>query len=90
MFTIVGAEAELESFLISERLNTGMKAAEARGKHLGRPAITKRIVNEIEALAISTDLSIRQIQARIAGQASRGIVGEITKRDRSEPHPACE
>jgi hypothetical protein len=47
-------------------------------------------VNEIEALAISTDFSIRQIQARIARQASRRIVGEITKRARSEPHPACE
>ena len=27
----------------------------------------------------STDLSIRQIQSKIAGRASRGIVGEITK-----------
>jgi len=90
MFTIIGAMAELESSLISERVTAGMRAAEARGKHLGRPAISKRIVSEIEALAISTDLSIRQIQARIAGQASRGIVGEITKRARSAPHPACE
>jgi len=70
MFTIIGAMAELESSLISERVTAGMRAAEARGKHLGRPAIPKRIVSEIEALALSTDLSIRQIQARIAGQAS--------------------
>jgi hypothetical protein len=28
--------------------------------------------------ATSTDLSIRQIQSKIAGRASRGIVGEIT------------
>lgn len=89
MFTIIGAMAELESSLISERVTAGMKAAEARGKHLGRPAISKRIVSEIEALAISTDLSIRQIQARITGQASRGIVGEITKRARSAPHLPC-
>lgn len=87
MFTIIGAMAELESSLISERVTAGMRAAEARGKHLGRPAIPKRIVSEIEALALSTDLSIRQIQARIAGQASRGIIGEITKRARATPPP---
>jgi DNA invertase Pin-like site-specific DNA recombinase len=83
MFTIIGAMAELESSLISERVTAGMKAAEARGKHLGRPATQKRIVGEIEALATSTDLSIRQIQNRIEGRASRGIVGEITKRARA-------
>jgi len=37
----------------------------------------------IEALVTSTDLSIRQIQGKIAGKASRGIVGEITKRARA-------
>jgi DNA invertase Pin-like site-specific DNA recombinase len=82
MFTIIGAMAELESSQISERVNAGMKAAEARGKHLGRPATSSRIVSEIAALAASTDLSIRQIQRKIAGRASRGIVGEITKRAR--------
>ena len=45
--------------------------------------LPQRVISEIEALAMSTDLSIRQIQAKIAGQASRGIVGEITKRARS-------
>jgi DNA invertase Pin-like site-specific DNA recombinase len=82
MFTIIGAMAELESSLISERVVAGMRAAEARGKHLGRPPTPQRIVNEIVALATSTDLSIRQIQARIAGRASRSMVGEITKRAR--------
>jgi DNA invertase Pin-like site-specific DNA recombinase len=81
---------ETVSSLISERVTAGMRAAEARGKHLGRPTIPKRIVSEIEALARSTNLSIRQIQARIAGQASRGIVGEITKRARSTPQSVCE
>ena len=54
MFTIIGAMAELESSLISERVTAGMRAAEARGKHLGRPAIPKQIVNEIETLATLT------------------------------------
>src|SRR5208283_2210689 len=83
MFTIIGALAELESSLISERVSAGMRAAETRGKHLARPATPLRVVNEIEALATSTDLSIRQIQGKIAGKASRGIVGEITKRARA-------
>jgi DNA invertase Pin-like site-specific DNA recombinase len=84
MFTIIGAMAELESSLISERVTAGMRAAETRGKHLGRPAIPKRVIGEIEALATSTDLSIREIQKKIAGRASRGIVGEITKRARAD------
>jgi len=83
MFTIIGAMAELESSLISERVTAGMKAAEARGKHLGRPPIAPRTVSRIEALAASTDLSIRQIQRKIAGKASRSVVGEITKRVRA-------
>jgi hypothetical protein len=49
--------------------------------------IARRIVSEIEALAPSTDLSIRQIQKAIAGRASRGVVGEITKRIRVTPAP---
>jgi len=83
MFTIIGAMAELESSLISERVTAGMRAAETRGKHLGRPPTAKRIIGEIEALATSTGLSIREIQNKIAGRASRGIVGEITKRART-------
>jgi DNA invertase Pin-like site-specific DNA recombinase len=83
MFIIIGAMAELESSLISERVTAGMRAAETRGKHLGRPVTQQRIIREIEALATSTDLSIRQIQRKIAGRASRGIVGEITKRARA-------
>lgn len=82
MFTIVGAMAELESALISERVTAGMRAAEARVRHLGRPATPQRLVGEIEALAASTDPSIREIHAKIGGKASRGVVGEITKRVR--------
>src|SRR3954453_9321938 len=82
MFTIIGAMAELESSLISERVTAGMRAAEARGKHLGRPPTPQHIVSEIVALATLTDLSIRQIQTKIAGRASRSMVGEIAKRAR--------
>ncbi len=44
MFTIIGAMAELESSLISERVTAGMRAAKARGKQLGRPPVSPRIV----------------------------------------------
>ena len=47
MFTIIGAMAELESSLISERVTAGMKAAEARGKHLGRPPTAPHVVSAI-------------------------------------------
>jgi len=88
MFTIIGAMAELESSLISERVAAGMRAAEARGRHLGRPPMPRRIVGVIEKLASSTDLSIRQIQKKIAGKASRGVVGQIAKRVRATPPAA--
>jgi len=39
MFTLIGAMAELESSLISERVTAGMKAAKARGKPLGQPPV---------------------------------------------------
>jgi DNA invertase Pin-like site-specific DNA recombinase len=87
MFTIIGAMAELESSLISERVSAGMKAAKIRGKRLGRPATSPRIVTEIAALATSTELSIRQIHSKIDKRASRGIVGEITKRAREGKPP---
>src|SRR5262249_49796658 len=83
MFTIIGAMAELESSLISERVIAGMKAAKARGRYLGRPPVSRRTVSEIEALAASTNLSIRQIQKEIDGKVSRSVVGEITKRVRA-------
>lgn len=83
MFIIIGAMAELESALISERVTAGMKAARTRGKRLGRPPVAGPVVTRIETLAATTALSIRQIQKEIAGRASRGIVGEIAKRVRS-------
>jgi DNA invertase Pin-like site-specific DNA recombinase len=88
MFTIIGAMAELESSLISERVSAGMKAAKVRGKRLGRPATSPRIVTEIAVLATSTELSIRQIHSKIDKRASRSIVAEITKCARESNPPS--
>ena len=80
MFTLIGAMAELESSLISERVSAGMKAAKARGKHLGRPRTPVSIVARIEVLAKTTDLSVREIQQEIGAEIGRGVVGDIVKR----------
>jgi DNA invertase Pin-like site-specific DNA recombinase len=86
MFTIIGAMAELESALISERVKAGMAAARARGKSLGRPATPAPLVSRIKALAETTGMSVRQIQEALAGQVSRSVVGEIVKRVRAQSH----
>jgi DNA invertase Pin-like site-specific DNA recombinase len=84
MFTIIGAMAELESSLISERVKAGMEAARTRGKHVGRPATPAHFVERIEKLAGSTNMSIRQIQDALKGRVSRSVVGEIVKRVRKQ------
>jgi DNA invertase Pin-like site-specific DNA recombinase len=88
MFTIIGAMAELESALISERVKAGMAAARARGKSLGRPATPASLVARIETLATTTPLSIRQIHATLAGHVSRSVVGAIVKRVRVQVRSA--
>jgi DNA invertase Pin-like site-specific DNA recombinase len=84
MFTIIGAMAELESSLISERVTAGMNAARVRGKRIDRPLLAPPVVTGIEALVATTGLSILQIQREVGGGASRGVVGEITKRVRAD------
>ncbi|MBC7285620.1 recombinase family protein [Hoeflea sp.] len=83
MFTIISAMAELESALISERVTAGMRAAKNRGKLLGRPKVRPAVIAEIETLASSTNLSVRQIHKSISERASRGFIGELTKRVRA-------
>lgn len=84
MFTIIGAMAELESSLISERVKAGMAAAKSRGKKLGRPQTPLYLVKEIEELAANTDLSISKIRSRVKDQVSRAAVGQIVKQVRDE------
>ncbi len=88
MFTIIGAMAELESSLVSERVTAGMQAAKARGKRLGRPSTSKHLRSEIEKIAKTTNLSIRKIHSRFKGKISRGAVGEIIKQVRQENNPS--
>lgn len=87
MFTLIGAMAELESSLISERVKAGMAAAKARGKRLGRPKTPDDLVRKITDLAETTDLSINKIRERIDGKVSRAVVGQIVKRVRDKHKP---
>jgi DNA invertase Pin-like site-specific DNA recombinase len=84
MFTVIGAMAELESALISERVKAGMEAAKARGKHLGRPATPPHLVARVENLAQTTKMSIRQITDALPGKVSRSVVGHIVQRIRQQ------
>lgn len=83
MFTIIGAMAELESSLISERVKAGMAAAKSRGKKLGRPKTSNRLITKIEELAQNTDLSINKIRAEVNNEVSRATVGQIVRQVRS-------
>lgn len=84
MFTLIGAMAELESSLISERVKAGIESAKVRGKRLGRPATPTHLVRRIEELASTTDMSISQIHQALKGKVSRSVVGEIVKHVRRE------
>jgi DNA invertase Pin-like site-specific DNA recombinase len=84
MFTLIGAMAELESSLVSERVAAGMAAAKSRGKHVGRPQTPAHFVDRIETLARTTAMSVRQIQKELREKVSRGVVGEIVKRARHQ------
>ncbi len=84
MFTIIGAMAELESALVSERVTAGMQAAKARGKKLGRPNVLKAVIKSVTDIAQTTDLSVRKIHEQFKGKISRGGVGEIVKAVRNQ------
>jgi DNA invertase Pin-like site-specific DNA recombinase len=83
--TIIGAMAELESALISERVKAGMAAAKVRGTRFGRPRTPAHVVTRVEAFAGTMTLRIRQIHQALGGRVSRSIVGELVKRVR---HPS--
>lgn len=82
MFTIIGAMAELESSLISERVRAGMAAAKEAGKHVGRPPTALNTIEKIQQLARGTTLSVRGIRNKIDEDVSRGVVGRVVKKER--------
>jgi DNA invertase Pin-like site-specific DNA recombinase len=66
MFMIIGEMTELESSLISERVQAGMQSAREEGTYVGRPPTSNETIHEIERLTEETDLSIRKLKRRSA------------------------
>jgi DNA invertase Pin-like site-specific DNA recombinase len=65
VFHIFGALAQFERDLIRERTNAGLKAAEARGRKVGRkPVVTPDKLSRAQAY-IATGLTVREAAARV-------------------------
>lgn len=83
MFTIIGAMAELESDLISERVKAGMAAAKARGKHVGRPGIDVSLKEQVKEAARDKSLSANAIARVFKGKIGATKVRELVRKERS-------
>lgn len=83
MFTIIGAMAELESDLISERVKAGMAAAKARGKHVGRPGVDEDLQQEIREKAQDKQLSANAIARMYKGRVGATKVRELVREVRA-------
>ncbi len=60
IFNVVGAVAEFEKDIIRERVRAGLENAKRKGKRLGRPPVSPRLVDEAKKLR-SEGMSFRQI-----------------------------
>lgn len=77
MFHMIGAMAEFERNLLSERVKAGMRAAEAKGRKAGRPLVDVDI-KEMKKLK-AEGLSLRQISRRVG--ISPASIYRIEKRE---------
>jgi DNA invertase Pin-like site-specific DNA recombinase len=50
MLSMCGVFAEFERSILIERINAGIARARAQGKHMGRPAVSQAVVEQIKAL----------------------------------------
>jgi DNA invertase Pin-like site-specific DNA recombinase len=75
VFTFLGAVAEFERAIISERVKAGMAAAKKRGKHCGRPKLAfdielvKRLRLEgysLREISKRTDISISSLSRKLS------------------------
>lgn len=74
VFTFLGAVAEFERAIIAERVKAGIRAAQARGKRVGRPNI--KFDRERAAQLKSDGLGVREIAAALGvskSTVSRGL-----------------
>lgn len=64
IFSVVGAVAEFERDIISERIKAGLKNARSKGKRLGRPPVSPIIIKQAKELR-AQGLSYRKIGKRL-------------------------
>ncbi len=73
-FTVLGAVAELERSLISERVRAGLRNARAKGRRLGRPVVTADAVDlarlrgkglSVAAIARQLGISVGTVHNRL-------------------------
>jgi len=61
LFQMLGVFAEFERAMIQERVHAGLAKARAKGRHLGRPTLSPKIVAAIRARAADGEESKRAI-----------------------------
>jgi len=77
VFQIVGAVAEFERDIISERVKAGLRNAKRKGKRLGRPPVPPFVIDKDRKLR-AQGLSYRRIGRKL--RVSEGIVRKRLKR----------
>lgn len=76
VFQVIGAVAEFERDIISERVKAGLKNAKRKGKRLGRPPVAPYTLQKAKDLR-KEGLSYRQIGKRL--QVSEGVIRKHLK-----------
>ncbi len=84
IFHVMGAVAEFERDLIRERTKAGMKAAQRRGKRIGRPRVGIPLARADQLLAVGR--SVAQV-ARELGVSRTTLHRALSKRVSDAPAP---
>jgi DNA invertase Pin-like site-specific DNA recombinase len=85
-FQILGAIAEFEHALMSERTREGLEAARSRGRKGGRkPKLTDHLAREAKALYDSRDYTVQEIADKLG--VSRPAIYRAIRRIEGKPTP---
>lgn len=87
VFTIMAGLAEFESALISERVTAGMERARAEGKHVGRPPVDPKTIEQMQELR-RQGRSYSNIQKACRG-VGRSTVVKHTRGVKPDPRSRC-
>lgn len=79
VFQVIGAVAEFERNIISERVKAGLRNAKRNGKRLGRPPVSQMVIEKAKQLR-SEGLSLRDIGKKLGiseGMVRKGLKGVV-------------